>query len=153
LRRQSSEIFFTMKNILSGLSVLIVPLVSLRAGDEDDVLRAERELPLCYQNSDAACIEQGVMEDYTLTNSKGKITMRADDLTEASKHDPKYEIFENHDMKVRVHGDAAVVTGITRTNGISGGQPFDAEFRFTDTFVKDHGRWRLWAGQAIKIAP
>jgi ketosteroid isomerase-like protein len=152
-RRQGSEIFFAMKNIFLVLSLLILPLISLRAGDEDDVLRAERELALCYQNSDAAYIEQGVMEDYTLTNSKGKITTRADDLAEARKHDPKYEIFENHDMKVRVHGGAAVVTGITHAKGISGGQPFDAEFRFTDTFVKNQGRWRLWAGQAIKITP
>lgn len=144
---------FAMKEIFLVLSLLVVPLISLWAGDEDDVLRAEHSLALCYQNSDAACIEQGVMEDYTLTNSKGKITARADDLEEARKHDPKYEIFDNHDMKIRVRGDAAVVTGITHAKGISGGQPFDAEFRFTDTFVKDHGRWRLWAGQAIKIAP
>ena len=30
------------------------------------------------------------------------------------------KIFENHDMKVRVHGGAAVVTGITHAKGISG---------------------------------
>ena len=89
-----------MKNIFLVLSLLILPLISLWAGDEDDVLRAERELALCYQNSDAACIERGVMEDYTLTNSKGKVTTRADDVAEARKHDPKYDIFENHDMKV-----------------------------------------------------
>ena len=142
-----------MKNIFLVFSLLILTSISLRAGDEDGVLRAERELALCYQNSDAACIEQGAMEDCTLTNSKGKITTRADDLAEARKHDPKYEIFENHDMLVRVHGEVAVVIGITHTKGISGGQPFDAEFRFTDTFVKDHCHWRLWAGQAAKIAP
>ena len=142
-----------MKNVLYALSLLIVPFISLQAGDEDDVLRAEHELALCYQNSDAACIEQGVMEDYILINSRGKISTRADDLAEAKKGDPKYEIFENHDMKARLHGDSAVVTGVTHTKGISGGQPFDAEFRFTDTFVKDHGRWRLWAGQAMKITP
>jgi ketosteroid isomerase-like protein len=142
-----------MKNVLHALSLLIVPFISLQAGNEDDVLRAEHELALCYQNSDAACIEQGVMEDYILINSRGKIGTRADDLAEAKKGDPKYEIFENHDMKARVHGDSAVVTGVTQTKGISGGQPFDAEFRFTDTFVKDHGRWRLWAGQAMKITP
>ena len=142
-----------MKNVLHAFSLLIVPFISLQAGDEDDVLRAEHELALCYQNSDAACIEQGVMEDYILINSRGKISTRADDLAEAKKGDPKYEIFENHDMKARVHGDSAVVTGVTQTKGISGGQPFDAEFRFTDTFVKDNGRWRLWAGQAMKMMP
>src|SRR5439155_5201891 len=124
------------------------PLISLWAGDEDDVLRAERELALCYQNSDAACIEQGVTEDSTLTNSKGKITTRADDLAEATKHDPKYEIFENHDMKVRIYGGAAVVTGITHAIGISRGKLFDAGFLLIEPFVNDHGRWRLWAGQA-----
>jgi len=142
-----------MKNVLHAVSLLIVPFISLQAGDEDDVLRAEHELALCYQNSDAACIEQAVMEDYILINSRGKISTRVDDLAEAKKGDPKYEIFENHDMKARVHGDSAVVTGVTHTKGISGGQPFDAEFRFTDTFVKDRGRWRLFAGQAMKITP
>jgi hypothetical protein len=47
-----------MKNIFLVLSLFIFPLFSLRAGDEDEVLRAERELALCYQNSDATCIEQ-----------------------------------------------------------------------------------------------
>jgi len=65
------------------------------------------------------------MEDYTLTNSLCKITTRADDIGEAKKNDPKYEIFENYDMKVRVHGDTAIVTGKTHTKGISGANPFD----------------------------
>jgi ketosteroid isomerase-like protein len=91
------------------------------------------------------------MEDYTLTNSMGKITTRADDIGEARKNDPKYEIFENYDMKVRVHGNAAVVTGKTHTKGVSGGKPFDFQFQFTDTFVKDGGRWRLLAGHVSKL--
>jgi len=40
-------------------------------------------------------------------------------------------------MKVRVHGDTAVVTGKTRTKRISGGKPFDSQFQLTDTLVKD----------------
>jgi len=54
-----------MKKIFLLLSVLILPLISLWAGDDDDVLRAERELALCYQNTGATCIEQGVIEDST----------------------------------------------------------------------------------------
>jgi hypothetical protein len=70
-------------------------------GDEANaVLQTERDLATVYLNSDADGIAQGVMEDYTLTNSMGKITTRADDIGEARKSDPKYEIFENYDMKV-----------------------------------------------------
>ena len=115
------------------------------------VLQTERDLAMAYQRGDADAIAQGVMEDYTLTNSMGKVTTRADDIAEAKKNDPKYEIFENYDMNARVHGDAAVVTGKTHTKGISGGKPFDSVFQFTDTFVKDGGRWRLLASHASKL--
>src|SRR6266496_807628 len=77
--------------------------------EENAVLKAERELADAYLNSDADGIARGVMEDYTLTNSTGKITTRAHDLDDATKKDPKYEVFENRDMKVRVHGTTAVV--------------------------------------------
>jgi ketosteroid isomerase-like protein len=115
------------------------------------VLQTERDLAAAYQRGDADRIAQGVMEDYTLTNSMGKITTRADDIDEAKRNDPKYETFENYDMKVRVHGNTAIVIGKTHTKGISGGKPFDAQFQFTDTFVKDGGRWRLLAGHVSKL--
>ena len=115
------------------------------------VLQTERDLATAYLKSDTDGIVHGVMEDYTLTNSMGKITTRADDIAEAKKNDPKYEIFENYDMKVRLHGDTAVVTGKTHTKGVSGGKPFDFQFQFTDTFVKDGGRWRLLAGHVSKL--
>jgi len=54
-------------------------------------------------------------------------------------------------MKMRVHGDTAVATGKTHTKGISGGTPFDLQFQFTDTFVKDGARWRLLAGHVSKL--
>ena len=129
-----------------------LPLVFAQENDvANAVLQTERDLATVYLKSDADGIAQGVMEDYTLTNSMGKITTRADDIGEARKNDPKYEIFENYDMKVRLHGDTAVVTGKTHTKGVSGGKPFDFQFQFTDTFVKDGGRWRLFAGHVSKL--
>jgi ketosteroid isomerase-like protein len=103
-----------------------LPLAFAQESDEANaVLQTERDLATAYLKSDAHAIAQGVMEDYTLSNSTGKITARADDIDEARKNDPKYEIFENYDMKARVHGNAAVVTGKTHTKGISGGKPFN----------------------------
>jgi len=129
-----------------------LPLVFAQENDvANAVLQTERDLATGYLKSDGDGIAQGVMEDYTLTNSMGKVTTRADDIAEAKKKDPKYEIFENYDMKVRVHGDTAVVTGKTHTKGVSGEKPFDFQFQFTDTFVKDGGRWRLLAGHVSKL--
>lgn len=137
--------------VVTLVTLALSPFALAQTTPEEAVLQAERELCQAYQKSDVAGITRGVMEDYTLTNSHGKISGRADDLAEASKGDPKYETFANRDMKVRVHGDAAVVLGITRTMGVSGGKPFDAEFQFTDTFIKDGGQWRLLAGHVSKV--
>jgi ketosteroid isomerase-like protein len=127
-------------------------LVFAQESDEANaILQTEHDLATVYQKGDADGIAQGVMEDYTLTNSMGKVTTRTDDIDEAKKKDPKYEIFENYDMKVRVHGNTAVVTGKTHTKGVAGGKPFDSQFQFTDTFVKDGGRWRLLAGHVSKL--
>jgi ketosteroid isomerase-like protein len=126
-------------------------LAFAQESEANAVLQTERDLATPYLKSDADGIAQGVMEDYTLTNSTGKVTTRADDIAEAKKNDPKYEIFENYDMKVRVHGDTAVVTGKTHTKGVSGGKLFDFQFQFTDTFVEDGGRWRLLAGHVSKL--
>jgi ketosteroid isomerase-like protein len=135
---------------LASLAGLL--LVFAQESDEANaVLQTERDLAMAYQRSDADVIVQDVMEDYTLTSSTGKVTTRADDIAETKKNDPKYEMFENYDMKARVHGDAAVVTGKTHTKGMSGEKPFDSLFQFTDTFVKDRGRWRLLASHASKL--
>jgi ketosteroid isomerase-like protein len=141
--------------VVLGLSIVVFSAIGYAEGGnpEEAVLQAERNLAQAYQRSDAAAIERGVTEDYTLTNSRGKITTRADDLEEARKVDPKYEVFENEDMKVRVHGKAAVVLGITHAKGVSGGEPFDARFLFTDTFVEEGGQWRLCAGHVTKVSP
>src|SRR5436309_11290659 len=63
-------------------------LVSAQESDEANaVLQTERDLAMAYQRGDA--IAQGVMEDYTLTSSIGKVTARSDDIAEAKKNDPK----------------------------------------------------------------
>ena len=139
---------FALVNLASSLLMF-----GQESDEQNAVLQTERALCTAYAKSDADAIARGVMEDYTITHATGKITTRADDINEAKKNDPKYEIFENHDMKARVHGDTAVVTGQTHTKGLSGGKPFDSEFQFTDTCIRDRGRWRLLAGHVSKLPP
>ena len=54
-------------------------------------------------------------------------------------------------MKVRLHGDAALVTGITTVSGMAGTTAFAAEFQFTDTLVRQRGAWRVAASHISRI--
>jgi ketosteroid isomerase-like protein len=54
----------------------------------------------------------------------------------------------NSDMIVHDHGETAVVTGILRLKGVAAkGRRFDRRYRFTDTWVRKGGSWRIIAAQ------
>jgi hypothetical protein len=66
----------TIRTAVAAILILMPKFSALAVNEEEVVLQAERELALAYQQSDADGIRRGVMEDYTLTNSRGQITTR-----------------------------------------------------------------------------
>ncbi len=123
------------------------------AQETSAILQAERDGCAAYLNGDAEKIANFLTEDYTLTNSKGEISARADDIADAKSGRVHYDEFENYDMKVRLYGDStAVVTGRTKLKGVYDGKPVDKIVQFTDTLVKQNGHWRLAAGHVSPVA-
>jgi ketosteroid isomerase-like protein len=57
----------------------------------------------------------------------------------------------NSDMTIHEHGNTAVVTGILRLEGRTKSGPFDRRYRFTDTWLRQGGRWRIIAAQDYLI--
>jgi uncharacterized protein (TIGR02246 family) len=143
------------------LLIVALPLISICAvtgfaqSPPDEiaaVLQAERDGCVAYQRGDADKIASFLTNDYTLTNSKGEITTAADDIKDAKSGKVRYEVFENYDMKARVYGDhTAIVNGKTKVKGTAEGKPIDIVVQFTDTFVKQNGRWRLAAGHVSRL--
>lgn len=51
-----------------------------------------------------------------------------------------------------MEGDAAVVTGVNHVRGKEAdGKPFDRRIRFADTYIKQDGRWQVWATQGTTM--
>jgi ketosteroid isomerase-like protein len=142
-----------MLRTLLVLSALCAVPALAQGAEEKAVLQAMVEWCAAAQKGDAAALERILHDDYTLTSSRGQVTTKADDLAEARKGEVRYELLENRDMKVRLYGTTAVVTGRTVVKGVSGGQAFSAEFQFTDTLLKVKGRWRPVASHASRLSP
>jgi len=122
------------------------------AHDTDADLRAA-DTAACHaiEVGDADGIRALVDPGFTLISTSGDVQTRAQLLDEATKRDPRYDSFRNHDETVRRYGDAAVINGITSVSGTSGGQAFAADFRFTDTWVRRDGHWLLAASHATRL--
>jgi uncharacterized protein (TIGR02246 family) len=142
-----------MRVLLTFSCAFIAAVLAETSMDESAaVLQAERDGCVAYLRGDADKIAKFLTDDYTLTNSKGEITAAADDIEDAKTGRVHYDVFENYEMKVRVYGDhTAVVTGKTKIKGNAQGKPIDIIVQFTDTFVKQNGRWRLAAGHVSRL--
>jgi ketosteroid isomerase-like protein len=142
-------------NVLRAVIVvaLAVP-ASANASPADDtreIERVERELCDAFKNADAAAIAKLEDETYTLTNTHGEVSTRADDIADAKKREIRYTEFRNHDTTMRLYGDAAVRLGITSLKGTSSGKAFALDVRFTDTYVKRADGWKIVASQATRL--
>jgi ketosteroid isomerase-like protein len=120
------------------------------ADDEREIRKVEAALCDALREGDAAAIARLEDDTYTLTNSKGEVTTRADDVADAKKG-VRYDEFRNHEQSVRLYGDAAIVLGVTTVRGSAGGKPFAADFRFTDTYVRRADGWKIAASHATRI--
>jgi ketosteroid isomerase-like protein len=118
------------------------------------VLAYERAVTGAYQRNDVAAMDSLVADSYTLTDSKGVITTKADDLRDARDRAIEFTTFHNEDMKVRVYGTTAIVTGRTILQGkAKDGSAIDIEVQFTDTVILFNGRWKIVAGHVSRLKP
>lgn len=136
------------------LLILLLGLPSFqgRPDNETRVLAALHRACDAFRDGDVRHLEGFLAPGFTLTDSSGKVTDREANLAEVRAREPRYEVFRNHTMSVRFYGNTAVVNGITSVRGISAGQPFEADFQFTDTLVLTNGAWVLAASHASRIA-
>ena len=143
-----------MTGRLAFVALTLLTLAAARAGqrsDETDLLRAEAILCAAFESGDANTLRRHMDATFTQTSSRGEVTDFAQNLSEVAQREPRYEVFRNHDQKVRLYGDTAVVLGITTVKGISGGTPFAADFQYTDTWLRRDGTWKIVASHASRL--
>jgi ketosteroid isomerase-like protein len=109
---------------------------------EADLLKLEKEFAAAIVSNDLEGIGRLVTDDWIIIDSNGEIVDRARFFEVIKSGALTHDMMESEDFRVRVYGDSAVVTGVTRTKGKFMGQEFSTQERATDVFVKRDGRWR-----------
>lgn len=104
-----------------------------------------------FEAGNATALRRMLTADFTLVDSHGSVTNLEQNLAEVAAREPFYDEFRNHDQQVRLHGDAALIVGITSIRGRAGGKPFAADFRYTDTWIRRDGKWLLAASHASRL--
>ena len=109
---------------------------------EQQLLKLEDAFAEAIVNNDLESIGRLVADDWIIIEPDGGIVDRARFFEVIKSGALTHEMMESEDLRVRVYGDSAVVTAVTRTKGKFMGQEFNTQERATDVFVKRDGRWR-----------
>ena len=109
---------------------------------EEELLKVEKEFAKAIVKNDLEGIERLVAVDWIIVGPDGEIVERARFFEVIKSGAMTHDAMESEDFRIRVCGDSAVVTGITRTKGKFMGQEFSTKERATDVFVKRDGRWQ-----------
>lgn len=119
---------------------------------EQELIRLENEWADAWVKSDIAFFDRIMANDYTWTAPWGEVFTKADNLALAKSGEDVITSWVLADMKVRVYGDAAVVTGRQTIKETYKGEDVSDQYRWTDTWVKRAGQWQCVAGHSSQIA-
>lgn len=119
------------------------------------LMQMERDWCRALTTKDPSILEPILADDYTSVNSRGVVSTKASELADAKAGASGFATCVHDNMKVRVFGDAAVITGHNVTSGIFRGVAFkDRGSYWTDTYVRRNGRWQCVASHSSPaVAP
>jgi len=131
-----------------------------QAGGVDQQLKQmEDDWQKATRTKDAALLKRIIADDWVATDDKGKILNREQYISQtiasgssvSSSNPDVIQSNENTDMKVRVYGNTAVVTGGLTEKGTRNGTAYTDTYKWTDVFVKRGGRWQAVVSQWAKV--
>ena len=128
---------------------------SARAGDEQAVLAAHDKRIALTVAGDLAGLAAMMTDDLTYTHSSGVSESRAEFLEALKSGKYLYREIAPRERKVRLHGDAAIVSGPAHVVIEPGGKRTEIDLYFTELYVKEGGQWRmaLWQSTRLPAAP
>jgi ketosteroid isomerase-like protein len=119
---------------------------------QEELLIFERDFTQAVAGNDVVAIGRFVADDWVIIDADGGVIDRSRCLSVIESGALSHESMESTDVEVRVHGDTAVVTGITSSKGLFMGHGFNTRERATDVLVRLNGRWLCVFSQLTQVA-
>lgn len=147
--------FFAHLYLAAFVVAVAIPIASQQSHDESSAATAETLQSIergwlnAEKNHDAAKFEEFVADDWVAITPDGKSQTKAERAAEIKAS--RLTSATMGDMKVRVLGDTAVVTGSDDEVSQEGGKNSSSHYVWTDVFVKRHGKWLAVASQTAEI--
>jgi ketosteroid isomerase-like protein len=132
---------------------LIASLVLPSAAQEKDKDKADadyiRSMELkwteSYKQRQVAILSNLLADDFVITIEDGNIYSKTGYISHCAEPGTRVDVAEMTDLKVRMHGNTAIIAGAYHEVGESNGKRYEYHDRFTDVWMKVGGKWQVVA--------
>jgi ketosteroid isomerase-like protein len=123
-----------------------------RASVEQELIKLENESNDAWLRRDVEAYARLLADDYLETGPDGGMATKAEELALVRSTETTITAVITDDFKVRLFGDAAVVTFRLTFKKLVDGKEMTGQERFTDTWIKRDGRWQCVSVHYSRIA-
>ncbi|WNL44549.1 nuclear transport factor 2 family protein [Dyella sp. BiH032] len=139
---------------------LVVSLVSTSVAAKNDdhadlhaALKAQADAwDAAIIRKDREAIAKNMSETFFQIGSDGKTADKTQFLQNIMSPELVIAPYTVEDFKIRTYGNTALINGVTDMHGTYEGKPFRLHYRYTDTYVKEGGGWKVVNVQTTRIA-
>ncbi|HQR06327.1 MAG TPA: nuclear transport factor 2 family protein [Gemmatales bacterium] len=146
-----------MKHLLVAALFLLFQTSATQAdtkqagGDEGYLKKFIEDFQAAVVKEDMPYLEKTLHPDYVHTRPNGNTLSRAQFLDSIKSKRLDYEKLTTDEVKVRLYGEMALVTGHSGVDILEAKGERKGETRWTRVFLKKDGQWKLLAFQATMV--
>ena len=116
------------------------------------VVRDERALQAAMRASDVEALDRLLHPELLAVGPDGRLADKAADLAAHRSGLFTIDDLEEEELRVRVVGDTAVTFVVLRVRGKIGDDDVAGRLRYTRTWIRDDGSWRVMAAHISPAA-
>jgi ketosteroid isomerase-like protein len=134
--------------MLVSAAWLVLAVATSAVAQEDDAAKVralEMKWTDSYKQRKIDILASLLSDDFVITVEDGATYSKSGYITHTADTSVQVKLAELSDLKVHLHGNAAVVTGAYHEKGTSNGQPYEYHDRLTDVWMKRDGNWQVIA--------
>lgn len=145
-----------MKLLIGCAFVLFAQLNVVQDAIADDACASQSALEFqsarfrAMIDADIDSLEDFLADDLSYSHTTGKTETKSAFLSTVESGEVNYVSMTPRDVEVRIYGDIAVITGLSRLQGAVGDRSVSFTIRFLDVSKRVGDSWQLVAWQSVK---
>ena len=127
--------------LFTGLTIRLA--AQGKADSAATIRKLEEKWTESYKKRQIDILSSLLAEDFVITVEDGNTYSKSGYITHTADSSVQVDIAEILDLKVRMHGNTAVVTGAYHERGKSNGKPYEYHDRLTDVWMRVGNKWQV----------